>query len=97
MNPIQDMGAYGMGVGLPLGVAPLIAILVLWSVVWKGLALWHSANRGDKWWFIAILVINSVGILEIIYLFGIARMKFSELFSGFAKKEETVVVDEPGA
>ncbi|MDD4588741.1 MAG: DUF5652 family protein [Heliobacteriaceae bacterium] len=42
--------------------------LVLWSVVWKGFALWHSARNDQRGWFVALLVINTVGLLEIIYL-----------------------------
>ncbi len=47
---------------------PFIVILALWSIAIKGYALWHAARNGQKWWFIAILVLNTVGILEIIYL-----------------------------
>lgn len=46
-----------------------IALLVIWIVVWKGLALWKAARLERKWWFIALLVINTWGILEIIYYF----------------------------
>jgi hypothetical protein len=46
----------------------LLALIVVWSLIWKGLALWHSARGNQKGWFIAILVINTVGLLEIIYL-----------------------------
>ncbi|MDD2420887.1 MAG: DUF5652 family protein [Heliobacteriaceae bacterium] len=42
--------------------------LVLWSLVWKGFALWHSARNDQRGWFVALLVINTVGLLEIIYL-----------------------------
>lgn len=59
---------------------PLIPLLILWSLVWKGLALWHSGRRGQGWWFIILLVVNTVGILEIIYLFGVLKLKFSQLF-----------------
>jgi hypothetical protein len=53
---------------------PLLIVAVLvWSLVWKGLALWKSAGLRQKYWFIAILVINTLGILEIIYLFFVAR------------------------
>ncbi len=41
---------------------------VAWSLVWKGVALWRSARRNDLWWFVAVLVINTLGILEIIYI-----------------------------
>jgi hypothetical protein len=75
---------YGMGMGAPtwipvFGIALLI--LVLWSVFWKGLALWHSAQRKEPWWFVIMLVVNTAGILEIIYLFGVAKLKFASLFS----------------
>ena len=50
----------------------LIAISI-WSVVWKGLALWRAANRQDKGWFIVLLILNTAGILEIIYLYVIAK------------------------
>lgn len=72
------------GTTIPLwgmaGIAFTFTLLILWSVVWKGLALWHAARRGESWWFIALLIINTAGILEIIYLFVIAKIKFSDLF-----------------
>ncbi len=49
--------------------AILFILLLAWSLVWKGLALWRAARAGRKWWFIALLAINTFGILEILYLF----------------------------
>ncbi|KKR22115.1 MAG: Membrane protein [Candidatus Moranbacteria bacterium GW2011_GWA2_39_41] len=46
----------------------LIAIAV-WSIPWKGFALWKSARRGDSGWFIFLLLVNTIGIMEIAYLF----------------------------
>jgi uncharacterized protein DUF5652 len=60
--------------------APALILLVLWSVFWKGLALWHSARRSQPWWFVIMLVVNTVGILEIIYLFAVAKLRFRQLF-----------------
>ncbi|HEY4501532.1 MAG TPA: DUF5652 family protein [Candidatus Paceibacterota bacterium] len=60
---------------------PLALLFVVWSVFWKGLALWHAARRGQYWWFLILLVVNTAGILEIIYLFFVAKLKLSELFS----------------
>lgn len=72
----------GTGFGfLSLIPAPVFALIVLWSIFWKGLALWHSGRRGNPWWFVILLIINALGILEIIYLFGIAKVKVSELFT----------------
>ena len=42
--------------------------LLIWSVFWKGLALWRSARMNHKGWFIALLIINTVGIFEIVYI-----------------------------
>ena len=56
------------------GISPILLIMLgIWSLAWKGLALWRSATLGHKKWFIIILIINTVGILEIIYLFAISR------------------------
>lgn len=46
----------------------LIAILAVWELIWKGLALWRAARLRQSVWFLAILIINTVGILPIIYL-----------------------------
>jgi hypothetical protein len=54
--------------------ASLIVILSIWSLIWKGLALWKSARFGHKKWFIVMLVLNTVGILEILYLFVFSKM-----------------------
>jgi hypothetical protein len=62
-------------------LAPIVVLVVLWSLVWKGLALWHSGRRGDSWWFVILLVVNTLGILEIIYLFFVAKLHWRQLFS----------------
>jgi hypothetical protein len=75
---------YGMSYGAPTWIhafAPILVLIVLWGVFWKGLALWHSGRRGQPWWFVILLVVNTLGILEIIYLFAVAKLKWSELFS----------------
>lgn len=51
----------------------LALILALWSIPWKGWALWIAAKNTHKWWFIALLVINTVAILDIIYIFAVGR------------------------
>jgi len=46
----------------------------IWSIFWKGLSLWHAARRNEKGWFIIFLVINTVGILELVYLLWKVRI-----------------------
>jgi H+/Cl- antiporter ClcA len=45
-----------------------IITLLAWTLVWKGISLWRSARHEQKGWFIALLIINSLGLLPIIYL-----------------------------
>jgi len=47
---------------------PLLIIIMIWSLIWKGFALWRAAHLQQKPWFVVLLVINTAGILEIIYL-----------------------------
>jgi hypothetical protein len=57
-----------------IGVNPFwIALAVIWTLVWKGFALWRAAGLRQKYWFIAMLVVNTLGILEIIYLLFVSR------------------------
>ena len=46
----------------------VIIVLALWDIVWKGFALWRAARNNQFRWFIALLIINSIGILPIVYL-----------------------------
>jgi hypothetical protein len=47
----------------------LIFVLVVWELVWKGIALWKAARESQKYWFIALLILNTAGILPILYIF----------------------------
>ena len=54
----------GYGYGWMTWLGPLVIL----DLVLKGFALWRAARRGEKWWFVALLLVNSVGILPGIYL-----------------------------
>jgi len=59
-------------------ISPLMQyVLLIWSIAWKGVALWNASKNDQKKWFIAILVINTIGILEIIYLFYFCKKKLT--------------------
>jgi Family of unknown function (DUF5652) len=62
------------GVGqLSPGMGGVIVIVAIWSLIWKGLALWKSAREGSKPWFVILLIVNTVGILEILYLYVFSK------------------------
>ncbi|MFH1968353.1 MAG: DUF5652 family protein [bacterium] len=60
---------------MPAGFFTLFILLAIWSLIWKGIALWKAARNGSKPWFIVLLVINTVGILEIVYIFFFSKKK----------------------
>lgn len=61
MEPLSDPVVY-----------TLLAILIF-TLPWKGVALWMAARRSHTTWFIILLVVNSLAILEIIYIFFVAK------------------------
>jgi len=59
MNSIQEM---------ILPFLPFIIFFVLWEVIWKLLAMWRAAQNRQPGWFICLALINTMGILPILYL-----------------------------
>ncbi len=51
----------------------LVLLAILWILPWKAVALWKSARREEKWWFIALLVINTFALLEALYIFYFSK------------------------
>jgi len=48
---------------------PFILIPVLvWTLAWKGMALWKAGRHNQPYWFVALLIVNTLGLLEIAYL-----------------------------
>lgn len=56
-------------------------LLIIWVLIWKGFAMWKAARLNQPIWFVALLVINTFGILEILYIFIFSRLKFNHLTS----------------
>lgn len=52
-----------------------LILIILWSLPWKGVALWQAARNNQPAWFVALIIINTVGILEITYLYFFQRNK----------------------
>jgi hypothetical protein len=53
----------------------LIVAIAIWTIPWKGVALWRAARNGSKIWFIVLLVFNTLALLEIIYIFFFSKKK----------------------
>ena len=66
-----------------LGMSVWLLIMILvWSLTWKLLALWKSARKGSLAWFAILALVNTVGILEILYIFVFSKINLK------GKKEE---------
>ena len=74
----MESAMLNLGSGLPTW----LIIAVLWSIPWKGAALWKAARLSHKKWFIAILIVNTFGILEIAYIYFVAKKYTVETVEG---------------
>ncbi|MFH1456594.1 MAG: DUF5652 family protein [Patescibacteria group bacterium] len=60
---------------IPESFLLLLTAIAIWSLIWKGFALWKTAGNKSKVWFVALLIVNTVGILEILYIFVFSKKK----------------------
>jgi hypothetical protein len=59
--------------------------LIVWTLFWKGYSLWVSAKNNQKKWFVVLLIFNTFGILEIIYIFYVAKKNSADIKRIFTK------------
>lgn len=64
----------------------LIYIFMIWTIPWKGYALWIASKNDSKRWFIALLLLNTCAILDIIFIFCVAKKTKKELWKGLKSK-----------
>jgi len=51
----------------------VLVLISLWSIPWKGVALWKAAGNRQKKWFVVLFLVNTLAILEIIYIFHFSK------------------------
>lgn len=66
------MGPFGFPVRMPHLHPALLTALIIWSLIWKGFALWRAARADQAAWFTVMLFVNTAGLLEIVYLLFVA-------------------------
>jgi len=52
----------------------LILLVLLWTLPWKGVALWKASKKNHLIWFIVLLIVNTLAILEILYIFWFSKL-----------------------
>ncbi|XOB40542.1 MAG: DUF5652 family protein [Candidatus Nealsonbacteria bacterium] len=56
-----------------------LLLIILWTIPWKAVALWRASKNNHRKWFVALLVLNTLAVLEIIYIFFFSKLKKTEL------------------
>ena len=56
----------------------ILLVVLLWTIPWKGIALWKAARNGQTAWFVTLLILNTVSVLEIVYIFFYSKPKSKE-------------------
>jgi hypothetical protein len=73
------MNSYLSWVAEQIGISVfLLVAFLLWSAVWKILALWKAARKKSLVWFIVLALVGTCGILEILYILVFSEMKFNK-------------------
>ncbi len=60
---------------ITIEITPLLALIIIWELVWKGFGMWKSARKNHSAWFICILIFNTLGILPILYIYLFSEFK----------------------
>ncbi|MCX6755271.1 MAG: DUF5652 family protein [Candidatus Nomurabacteria bacterium] len=47
--------------------------VILWTLAWKCYSSWLASKNNDKRWFVALVVLNTAGILDMIYVFWVLK------------------------
>lgn len=62
-----------MGVFMGQNQFVIFVIALIWVLPWKGYALWIASKKNHKRWFIALVILNTFAILDIFYIFYVAK------------------------
>lgn len=69
------------------GLFGLIIPLTILDLILRGISLWKAAKKDQRFWFVSLLIINSVGILPLTYL--LLNRETNDLSKKLSKKKLT--------
>lgn len=76
MLPFDALSALPFLKSMPSAVLlTLIIVLAVWTTVIKAFALWHAARNSQLYWFVPLMILNTLGILELVYLLAFRKDK----------------------
>ncbi len=53
-------------IGVPVW---LLVTIIVWTLLWRIPALWIAARKNQFIWFVILIFVNTLGILEMLYIF----------------------------
>lgn len=56
----------------------LFLAIFVFDYVLKAIALWIAARKGSKVWFVMLLILNTLGILPLFYIFYFSKHESSK-------------------
>jgi hypothetical protein len=77
MNPTYKQIADAAGISLEI-LVPIIITILIWSLIWKGFALWKAAGKKQMIWFIVLFLVNTIGILDILYIYVFSKIDLEQ-------------------
>lgn len=80
-NPGYGLGLFGAWMGF------FLIPLMVWAIFWKGWAIWKAARAESKVWFVILLLVNTLGILDIFYIFVFSKPAYVKSPAGKGKKK----------
>lgn len=73
----------------------IFTLLVLAVFVLKAFALWQAARKKHTFWFIAIFVLNTFGLLELSYIFVLSKLDWHKILEQFGVKVKKQALVKP--
>jgi len=53
-------------------------LIIAWTLPWKAVALWKAVKNNNKTWFILLFILNTMAILDIVYIFIFSKKKVDQ-------------------
>ncbi len=63
-----------------------VYLAILWTLPWKGVALWKAARNKHKAWFVVLFLVNTLAILEILYIFVFSEKRHKSILEKLKAK-----------
>lgn len=67
----------------------LIVFLLVWTTAWKGVALWKAGRKNSLPWFLALFLVNTLGVLPILYIFIFSNLGKGKMSDKPEKKSDS--------